>query len=97
MAGATATPNLHDPALFLCGGQDTMVLSQRVQKAFDAVTSTPVMSEENPSASHGSWIGSIKDPYEIAVTAWMRVHLMGDTANRGMFYGRTARFARTRS
>lgn len=23
----------------------------------------------------------------VAVTGWMRVHLMGDTANRGMFYG----------
>ena len=87
MAGATATPNLHEPALFLCGGQDTQVPCSNIQKAFDAITTTPVMLEENPSASHGSWIGSIKDPYEVAVTAWMRVHLMGDTANRGMFYG----------
>ena len=87
MAGATATPNLHEPALFLCGGQDTVVPCSNIQTAFDAVKTTPVMLEENPSASHGSWIGSIKDPYEVAVTAWMRVHLMNDTANRGMFYG----------
>ena len=39
------------------------------------------------SATHGSWIGSIKNPYMIAVTGWFRVHLMGDSANRGMFYG----------
>lgn len=87
MAGATATPNLHEPALFLCGGQDTQVPCSNIQKAFDAITTTPVMLEENPTASHGSWIGSIKDPYEVAVTAWMRVHLMNDTANRSMFYG----------
>jgi hypothetical protein len=87
MAGATATPNLHEPALFLCGGQDTAVPCSNVQKAFDAITTTPVMLEENPTASHGSWIGSIKDPYQVAVTGWMRVHLMGDTAIRNMFYG----------
>jgi hypothetical protein len=23
----------------------------------------------------------------VGVTGWMRVHLMNDTANRGMFYG----------
>jgi hypothetical protein len=87
MAGATSTPKLHEPALFLCGGQDTVVPCSNIQKAFDAVTTTPVMLEENPTASHGSWIGSIKDPYQVAVTAWMRVHLMGDTSLRGMFYG----------
>lgn len=87
MAGATATPNLHEPALFLCGGQDTVVPCSTIQKAFDAITTTPVMLEENPTASHGSWIGSIKDPYQVAVTAWMRVHLMGDTGLRDMFYG----------
>ncbi len=87
MAGATATPKLHQPALFLCGGQDTVVPCSTIQKSFDAITSTPVMLEENPTASHGSWIGSIRDPYQVAVTAWMRVHLMGDTALRTMFYG----------
>jgi hypothetical protein len=45
------------------------------------------MLGDNLAATHGSWIGSIKDPYMIAVTGWMRVHLMGDTANRTMFYG----------
>ena len=34
--------------------------------------------------------GSVdQDPYQTAVTAWMRVHLMGDTGLRGMFYGTT--------
>jgi hypothetical protein len=47
------------------------------------------MLEDNPTASHGSWIGSIRDPYQVAVTAWMRVHLMGDIVLRSMFYGAT--------
>ena len=37
--------------------------------------------------THGSWIGSIKNPIMVAATGWFRVHLMGDTANRKMFYG----------
>ena len=89
MAGATAVPKLHGPALFLCGGQDTVVPCSTIQKSFDAVTTTPVMLEDNPTASHGSWIGSIRDPYQVAVTAWMRVHLMGDIVLRSMFYGAT--------
>lgn len=87
MAGATAAPKLHGPALFLCGGQDTVVPCSTIQKSFDAITTTPAMLEENPAASHGSWIGSIRDPYQVAVTAWMRVHLMSDTGLRSMFYG----------
>jgi dienelactone hydrolase len=89
MAGATAMPMLHGPALFLCGGMDTLVPCTGIQRAFDFVTATPVMLEENPRASHGSWIGSIMDPYQVAVTAWMRVHLMNDTALRSMFYGQS--------
>jgi len=87
MAGTTVESKLNGPALYLCGGADTTVPCSNIQKAFDAITATPIMMEENPTASHGSWIGSIKDPYQVAVTAWMRVHLMGDTAIRNMFYG----------
>ena len=55
MAGASATPMLHEPALFMCGGMDTTVPCSNIQTAFDYVTSTPVMLEEDPTASHGSW------------------------------------------
>ena len=55
--------------------------------AFNAVNDQPVMLLVNLNATHGSWIGSIKDPYMEAVTAWMRLHLMGDTALRSMFFG----------
>jgi hypothetical protein len=44
------------------------------------------------SDTHGSWIGSIQNPFMVAVTGWMRVHLMGDTANRAMFYGPSFQF-----
>jgi hypothetical protein len=27
----------------------------------------------------------------VAVTGWFRVHLMGDTENRGMFYGQSCK------
>jgi hypothetical protein len=58
-----------------------------VKPAFDNINDQPVLFGDNLGDTHGSWIGSIKNPYMIAVTGWMRVHLMGDTANRKMFYG----------
>jgi hypothetical protein len=47
------------------------------------------MLAENINADHGSWVsqGGIKGPSIIAATAWMRLHLMGDTSLRAMFYG----------
>jgi hypothetical protein len=47
----------------------------------------PVMLASQLTANHDSWIGSIRDPFMIAVTAWMRLHLMGDTEQANMFYG----------
>jgi hypothetical protein len=87
IAGASATTTVHGPAALLCGGMDTTVPCSSVMKAFSNVNDQPVMLGDNLAATHGSWIGSIKDPYMIAVTGWMRLHLMGDTALRGMFYG----------
>ena len=87
IAGSRANITLHGPAALLCGGQDTTVPCSSVQTAYDSISTVPVMLGDNLAATHGSWIGSIKDPYMIAVTGWMRVHLMGDTANRTMFYG----------
>jgi hypothetical protein len=86
LCGAQANANLHGPALLLCGGADTMAPCSGMQAAFDGITQ-PVMLADQHGATHGSWIGSIRDPFMIAVTAWMRLHLMGDTAHRTMFYG----------
>jgi hypothetical protein len=68
-----------------------------MQSAFDGVTNQPVMLANQRSATHGSWIGSIKDPFMVAVTAWMRLHLMGDTTQRGMFYGADCTLCRNTS
>jgi hypothetical protein len=78
---------MHGPALLICGGADTTVPCSKVQPAFDGISGVPVMMAELAGVTHGSWIGSIKDPVMVGTTAWMRVHLMNDTANRGMFYG----------
>jgi hypothetical protein len=42
------------------------------------------------SADHADWItyrGTTISVMETAAVAWMRVHLMGDTALRSRFYG----------
>jgi hypothetical protein len=78
---------LHGPSLLICGGADDMVKCSSVQTAFDGITGVAVMMAELAGVTHGSWIGSIKDPVMVGTTGWMRVHLMNDTANRGMFYG----------
>jgi hypothetical protein len=88
--GASAQKNLHGPAMFFCGGQDTLVGCSGAQSAINAVTTLPAMFAEYLSADHGSWMtfsGSKPSPVETAVTAWMRVHLMGDPGLRSWFYG----------
>ncbi|HEX2877131.1 MAG TPA: hypothetical protein VHP33_38030 [Polyangiaceae bacterium] len=87
ICGSRANITLHGPALLLCGGADTTVPCSSVQTAYDSISTVPVMLGELAGVTHGSWIGSIKDPVMVGVTAWMRVHLMNDTANRSMFYG----------
>jgi hypothetical protein len=87
ICGSRADITLHGPALLLCGGADDIVPCDRVQPAYDSIATVPVMMGELAGVTHGSWIGSIRNPVMVGVTAWMRVHLMNDTANRGMFYG----------
>jgi predicted dienelactone hydrolase len=87
ICGSRSNITLHGPAALLCGGSDTMVPCSSVQSAYDTITTVPVMLLNSLSDTHGSWIGSIQNPFMVAVTGWMRVHLMGDTANRAMFYG----------
>ena len=92
IAGATATRNLHGPALLLCGGMDTTVPCSTVMNAFTGITNQPVMLADQLAATHGGWVSfraGTLNPYEVAVTAWMRVQLMGDTSLRSTFYGPT--------
>ena len=87
IAGSRPNIMLHGPAALLCGGKDDIVPCSSVKTAYDSIASVPVLLGNDLGDTHGSWIGSIKNPYMVAVTGWMRVHLMGDTANRNMFYG----------
>ncbi len=90
ICGAMTEKNLHGPAMFFCGGQDTLVGCSGAQNALTAVTTLPAMFAEYVSADHGSWMsftGNKPSPVETAITAWMRVHLMGDDSLRSWFYG----------
>jgi len=90
ICGAMTEKNLHGPAMFFCGGQDTLVGCSGAQNALNAVTTLPAMFAEYVTADHGSWMsftGNKPSPVETAITAWMRVHLMGDTTLRPWFYG----------
>jgi hypothetical protein len=90
IAGAQASRNLHGPALLLCGGMDTTVPCSTILTAFNGITNQPVMYADQLAVTHTSWVsfraGNL-NPFEVAVTAWMRVQLMGDTALKPMFYG----------
>ena len=90
LCGASTQRNLHGPAWLFCGGMDTTVPCSTVQTAFNGITNVPVMLADYLSVDHGTWItfrGTTPSPVEAAVTAWMRVQLMGDTALRSWFYG----------
>jgi hypothetical protein len=90
IAGATRSQSLHGPALLLCGGMDITVPCSMVMTAFGGINNQPVMFADQLAVDHVDWLtfrpGPL-NPFEVAVTAWMRVHLMGDTALRPMFYG----------
>jgi dienelactone hydrolase len=90
LCGATAQHNLHGPAMLFCGGVDTTVPCTTIMSAYNGITNQPVMLASYLAADHANWItfgGNTVKPVEVTVTAWMRVHLMADTALRGRFYG----------
>ena len=88
-AGSGGPTGLRGPALFICGGQDTVVTCASVGTSYRTVTNQPAMLMNNESADHGSWLyqNGAKGPDIFALTAWFRVQLMNDTANRDYFYG----------
>ena len=89
VSGTSTITSLHGPALFICGGKDTTVPCDGVLSAYNTVTDQPAMFMDNLSSDHGGWEyqNGAKGPDIFALTAWFRVHLMGDTANRKYFYG----------
>jgi predicted dienelactone hydrolase len=94
LCGASQQRNLHGPAFFFCGGEDTVVECDGIQNSYNAVTTQPAMFANYLTADHADWItfrGTTLSPVEVAVTAWMRVQLMNDTALRPWFYGASCR------
>lgn len=89
VSGAGANPGIHGPALLFCGEKDTVVPCSSVMTTYSSIKDQPAMLADNLSADHGSWLyqSGAKGVDITAITGWMRVHLMGDTANRKMFYG----------
>ncbi len=89
VSGTSTLTSLHGPALFICGGKDTVVSCDSVAAVYDTVTDQQAMFMDNLASDHGGWEyqNGAKGPDIFALTAWFRVHLMGDTANRKYFYG----------
>ena len=89
ICGSSTIAGLHGPALFICGGKDTVVSCDSVKNTYNTVTDQQAMFMNNKAADHGSWEyeNGPKGPDIFALTAWFRVHMMGDTANRKYFYG----------
>jgi hypothetical protein len=94
VSGARANANFHQPALFFCGGKDTVVSCDSVANVYKTFTNQPAMVIDNLAADHGGWLyqNGVKGPDIFGLTAWFRVHLMGDTANRKYFYGASCTF-----
>ncbi|MET0389910.1 MAG: hypothetical protein ABW321_28315 [Polyangiales bacterium] len=84
-----ARGGLHGPVLALCGTGDTVVPCSGNLRGYESLNDQPIMYAELKSADHTNWIASRggMNPYWLITNAWFRVHLMGDTALRPMFYG----------
>jgi hypothetical protein len=89
VSGTRTLTALHGPALFICGELDTVVPCAGIATNFRTVTDQPAMFMNNLAADHGSWLGQngSQGPTFFALTAWFRVHLMDDAANRRFFFG----------
>jgi len=89
VSGSAVNAGIHGPSLWFCGAKDTVVSCDSVMKTYAAITNQPAMLVNNLAADHGGWLyqNGAKGPDIFGLTAWFRVHLMNDTANRKMFYG----------
>lgn len=94
VSGSAANAGIHGPSLWFCGAKDTVVSCDSVEKTYASITNQPAMLINNLTADHGGWLyqNGIKGPDIFGLTAWFRVHLMNDTANRKMFYGPSCTF-----
>jgi len=85
--GAIGSNQMKGPSLILCGGKDTFVpCDDDPLSAFNGTSGVAVMLANSHGADHTNWYGNLSD-IAVAMTAWMRVQLMDDTALRNWFYG----------
>jgi hypothetical protein len=89
VSGTAMNPGIHQPTLLFCGEKDTVVKCPGVMDTYNSVKDYPAVFVDNLSADHGGWLyqNGAKGPDIFGMTAWFRVHLMNDTANRSYFYG----------
>ena len=89
VSGTSPLTGLHGPALLFCGGKDTVVPCSGVMSTYASVTNEPAMFVDNLASDHGGWLyqSGAQGPDIFGMTAWFRVQLMNDTANRKYFYG----------
>ena len=94
VSGSAANSGIHGPSLWFCGGKDTTVTCASVMATYATITNQPAMFIDNLTADHGGWLyqNGPKGPDIFGLTAWFRVHLMGDTGNRKRFYGTNCTF-----
>ena len=89
--GFRAPARTYQGSIFaISGDQDTIVSPDGIESGFDRLTTGPAMLGELSSATHTNWMrgtGEAGAETNEAVVAWMRVHLMDDTALRLRFYG----------
>jgi hypothetical protein len=92
-AGSSANPGIHQPVMLACGGKDPTVSCSSVEKNLDTITNFPAMLINNLQSDHVNW--SKQDaggPAMSGFIGWFRVHLMGDSENRKLFYGPSCKF-----
>ncbi|MGX7829721.1 poly(ethylene terephthalate) hydrolase family protein [Actinokineospora sp. 24-640] len=78
----SSASRLRGPALFIAGQNDTVVTPTTVRNTYRQATQVPAIYAEQRGADHYG-IPALHG----TVTAWFRLHLMGDEQARGLYFG----------
>ncbi len=78
----SSASRLRGPALFIAGQNDTIVPPTTVRNTYRQATQVPAIYAEQRGADHYG-IPALHG----TVTAWFRLHLMGDEQARGLYFG----------
>lgn len=77
---------VHGPVLLLAGQRDSIVLPALVRAFYHDADHIPAVYGEVRGADHFTVVGD-PGPFAAPTTAWFRLHLMGDGAAHGEFFG----------